>query len=274
MAVQRLLRRHEVQRPQDRVPIRRLGQVADLVGEAGEPQVQDLDDPRAVDQQVRRLDVPVDQAGLVGVPEPPRRLLDVMGRPERVHRPVDGDVILQVDPVDVRHHEEMQRAVLVDVVRRDDVRVVQLGDGPRLAAESLQRGGFAAPAGPRRQDLQRDGTPHDPVLAEVDAGHPAGPEPLQHLVLPADEEVALLAGQELLGLVVGQQAVADHQLGQLPRRARPDAGRSQPVQVGPRPPRLHQAAPLEEREELIDIGERIHAGVSSGRSSTSGRGGG
>ena len=54
------------------------------------------------------------------------------------------------------------------------------------------------------------------MLAQVDAAHAAGAEAFEHLVL-ADGEAAPLALQELLGLEVGQQAVADQQAGELAR---------------------------------------------------------
>ena len=98
--------------------------------------------------------------------------------------------------------------VLVDVVGADDVGMVEGGDGAGLAVEALQRGGILGLGG--RQHLDGHPAAHELVFAQVDAAHAAGAEAFQHLVL-ADGEALPLALEELLGLEVGQQAVADQQ---------------------------------------------------------------
>src|SRR5262249_28287870 len=80
VAVERLLRRQVVGRADDRVAGVVLGRVLGRVAvEAGQAEVEDLDRPRAVEQQVRRLDVAVDQPGAVDGLQAGRRLAGAVG---------------------------------------------------------------------------------------------------------------------------------------------------------------------------------------------------
>ena len=113
--------------------------------EAGQPQVEDADRAVAVEQDVGRLDVAVDQAGLVGVLQPLGRLADVVGGAIDAQRPEAGDDVLQADAVHVVHDQEVQAAVLVDVVGLDQVGMVQHAGGPGLAVETSQGRRVARP---------------------------------------------------------------------------------------------------------------------------------
>src|SRR5262249_7430887 len=74
-----------------------VGQVVFLVvEEARQAHVEDLDDAVAIDQDVARLDVAVDEPGrVVGVLQAEGRLADVMGGAQHVHRAGALDDLLQ-----------------------------------------------------------------------------------------------------------------------------------------------------------------------------------
>src|SRR5262249_28130714 len=90
---------------------------------------------------------------------------------------------------------------------------------------------------------------HRHVLAQEDAGHATRPEVLQQLVLAGDDEAAPLALEELPRLKGGQQAVADHGLGQLGRRGR--QRRCAAAQVAVEVLRVEDAALARDLEEVI-----------------------
>src|SRR4029077_12470044 len=104
---------------------------------AGQAQVQDLDRSRSIEKHVRRLDVAVDQPGLVRVLQTQGGLADVMSCPEGSQRSAFLDDRLEGAAVDVFHDQEVPLAVLVDIVAADDVGVLQLRDGAGLAVKAL-----------------------------------------------------------------------------------------------------------------------------------------
>ena len=108
----------------------------------------------AVDQEVGRLDVEVDDVGLVrgmergdGVAQEPLGVF--LGEPALVSiQFVEGLAL------DVGHAEENDVAFLADVENRDDVRMAQGRDGARLVLEILDVVGVGGVLGP--QDLDGD----------------------------------------------------------------------------------------------------------------------
>ena len=77
---------------------------------------------------------------------------------------------------EILHHQEVGRVLAADVIERADVRVVQTGDGPRLALEAL---GEPAPA-----YLDGNSPVQTCVLRTEDLAHPAGTERGDDLVRP------------------------------------------------------------------------------------------
>ena len=121
--------------------------------EAGQAHVEDLDHVAAVycpllvrgDQQVGRLDVPVNHRPVVGVLEAEGGLPDVgAGHGDR-QRAAVLDQLGQVHPCDVLHRQEVPVADLVGVEHTDDVRVTAAWPRPaprggsRLRAVSFLR---------------------------------------------------------------------------------------------------------------------------------------
>ena len=116
---------------------RRLGDVLAFGDELGQAEVENLHLPRLGDEDVRRLDVAMDDALRVRGAE---RFGDL-------HRQVEHGVELQLRrdalakrlPLEQLHHDEGLAVVLFDVVNRADVRMVQCGGRARLAAEPIER---------------------------------------------------------------------------------------------------------------------------------------
>ena len=132
--------------------------------------------------------------------------------------------------------------------------MIEGGDGPRLAVEALQRGGIVGLGG--GQHLDGHPAAHEFVLAEEDAAHAAGAEPLQHLVL-ADGEAPPFPEHELLGLEMRQQAFAAPFF----RRVKPDrwaALGAEPLQVGVELLVVEHAALANQVQKFVDRRRRRH----------------
>src|SRR5204862_3412209 len=76
------------------------------------------------------------------------------------------DPLLERRAGDVLHDDERKAVDLTDVVDADDVRVGELGEGPRFLHEELAQG--AVGRGVRVEDLDRDLAAERGVLSEVD----------------------------------------------------------------------------------------------------------
>ena len=137
--VHRLLRGHVVDRAHDLAGAGQLVLLRAGRFEPGQTHVQNLDRPLPIQQQVRRLDVAMHHAVLVGVWQSAGRLQDaVHGLVER-QRPLLLDERREVGAVDVLHHQEVRAAGFVGVVGGDDVGMFELGGGFDLALEPPQR---------------------------------------------------------------------------------------------------------------------------------------
>ena len=181
-----------------------------------------------VDQDVRRLDVAVDQPERMGVRQRVGQRGGPAGRPS-VGRPARLQLGGQVAALD-QLGDQVQHAVdLPGVVDGDDVRVPQRGDGPGLAEEPLDVLGRRdhPGAGP----LQRHGAAEGRVIRAMD--HPEGPLPedLAQLV-PADRR----RPRQGLGAGPREPAVRPPERGGLVQAA-DDLGVAaqvgEPVEVGP-----------------------------------------
>ena len=110
-----------------------------LAGGAGQPEVDQVDEVAVGDQDVGRLDVTVDQTGVVGGVQRRGHLLDHRDGEapgpsglsvSRQHRPE----VATLDEPHVQVEPAVDLAVAVD---GDDVRVVDPGGGLRFATEAL-----------------------------------------------------------------------------------------------------------------------------------------
>ena len=134
----------------------------------------------AGDEQIRRLDVAVDNAGRVRGVE---RVGDLDGdRQQFVECELPlREALLQRGPLQDLHDEEWAAVLVADVVNGADAGVVQRGGGPRLALEPGQRLAIIRQIG--RKKFERDEAPQARVLGLVDDAHPAAAEPLDNAVV-------------------------------------------------------------------------------------------
>jgi hypothetical protein len=182
----RLLRREVVARPHDRPGLR---DPALLLEEPRDAEVGHLRGAELVEQDVLRLHVAVHDAVGVRVREAARRLAD---EPERIldrQRPAGRQVLLQVRPADELEDDVLAVLHLAAVDHRDEVRVRELRDRPRLAAEA--RDVLRVVRERLVQHLERDVALEDAVVRAVDARHAAATEGLLDRVATRDD-VALL----------------------------------------------------------------------------------
>jgi hypothetical protein len=83
-------------------------------------------------------------------------------------------------PLQLFHDQEVDVALVPDVVQHADVRVVEGGNRPRLALEALAQGGVVGDV--RRQDLDGHAAIQPRVACAIDFAHPPGGEQSQDLV--------------------------------------------------------------------------------------------
>ena len=159
-----------------------------IVEEASQAHVENLDDPLAIEQQIARLDIAMDQPGLVRMIEPKSRLANVTDRPGHGHGAVSFDEFVQIAAVDEFENEEVQLVFAVDVVSADDVGMIEPGDGPGLTVKTGQRRGVFRLG--QRQHLERDAPAHQHVLAQKHLAHAAGAEPIEQPIFAADEKTS------------------------------------------------------------------------------------
>ena len=167
---------------------------------AGDAEVHHLHRARRGQHDVAGLDVPVDDAGAVGV------LQRVQDAGDDLHGLGDGHGLALAEeladrvPLDVLHDDVGHRAdgavgggdlLLARVVDGDDGRVVEGGGGLRLPAEARLEGGVARNIG--AQQFNGDNSRETPVIAEVDLGHASAADHLADLVT-AREDLGELAG--------------------------------------------------------------------------------
>src|SRR5262249_33939568 len=133
-----------------------------------------------VQQDVLRLDVPVDHAFLVGVLEGVT-YLDRQPQYFVCPEPAGVNGLAQAVASDELHEEVVEAVALAEVIDGDNVGVAEPGEGAGLAGEALGEGGI--PAGNRRQDLE-GGQPIEPRLVGlVDRSHATAADQLQDLQL-------------------------------------------------------------------------------------------
>jgi hypothetical protein len=149
-----------------------VGGRADL--DPGQTEVEHPQASLAVDHDVGRFQVAVDDAALVsrpqGIGQGDRQLEQPLGGEALL-----GDQLVQAVSLDMGHGEEVNPVRLLDREDGDDIRVIEGGQGPGLPLQALQTVGIAGQIG--RQDLERHPALELGVLGQVDLPHPAGAQP-------------------------------------------------------------------------------------------------
>ena len=138
---------------------------------ARQPEVGQVAVVATVDEDVRRLDVAVNEASLVG------RVEGICDLPEQGHgairrkHPLRGEQPLQVAAVDQPHREIKAPGHLTRVVDRNDRGVIERGCQPRLAQEALAEANI--PGELRCEELERYMPLQGEIARPVDDTHAA-----------------------------------------------------------------------------------------------------
>ena len=103
----------------------------------GDAEVGHLHGAIAAEEDIRGLDIAMNDSGSVRGFEPPADLDDQRHRLLDPQHADSTEEIFEAHAVDELHGDERRVARVLDVVDGDDVRVVELGDGDRLAQKHL-----------------------------------------------------------------------------------------------------------------------------------------
>jgi hypothetical protein len=164
---------------------RRAGARADFSYQTGEPEVGDAQLAPAVEHQIRRLQIAVEDSAIVRGREPgtelPREIERLVGRqatdPLRERR--------EIFAVDVLHREKRQAVHFADVVDAADVRMRDLSRAPDLLVELREPRGIAADR--FREKLERDRLAEPKVVRTIHLAHAALAERSNHPITAGDD---------------------------------------------------------------------------------------
>jgi hypothetical protein len=146
-------------------------QLLGVVEGTGDAKVHHLHAAVGGQQDVARLDVAVEHAGMVGDGECGGRLGGDLGSSACQQRAFGAADVAQGPPLDELHHHVVGLAVLAPVEDRHDVGVAEVGGGLGLAAEPGDEGVVLGEL--RVEDLDRHLPPEEGVFGGEHVGHAA-----------------------------------------------------------------------------------------------------
>ncbi len=177
-----LLRRHVSHRAHGRLAFRQRRPALEL----GQPEVHDLGPALGRDHDVGALDVPVDDAFAVGLPQAGRHLVDQAYSFRRFERP-PLDTVPKRLPLDVLHGDVGLILIFPDLVDDTDVRVRQRRGRLGLNQEPLLQSRLVQEV--RGQELQGHRALEFEVLGFINDPHSAPADLLDDTVFPGNELV-------------------------------------------------------------------------------------
>ena len=149
-----------------------------------DPEVGDLQSARRREQDVARLDVPVQHPRVVGRGQrgkhAPQRLVDL-----RLGQRAESDSVTERVPRQPLHDDERRPVLVAEVVHPDDVRMIEGRGGARLDLESFPDLRLRTQAG--MQQLDRNGAAQAGVPTVTDLGHPPESEDVAKFVAAPEE---------------------------------------------------------------------------------------
>ncbi len=170
----------------------REGDLRRLAAELHEPEVEDLGEVRVVvplhQQDVRGLQIPVDDPLAVGLPEALAHLLGYVDRPLGRHLPLVPQHGADVVALQVLHDDEQDAVVgLAEVEDGDRVGVGEPRRRGRLAQEPTLEVGIVVDAVGGLEDLDGHAPTQGALHRGVDLAHSAAPEHPLDLVAPREQ---------------------------------------------------------------------------------------
>ena len=185
------LRRHVARRADEHPGLRNRGHGRTRVLElgAGQAEVEQLDAMRR-DEDVRRLEIAVDDASGMERGQRRQHARADRRRPRHAQRPLDHEVGQGV-ALEQLHRDEELALVLADLVDLADVGMADAGGRPRLAPEPLAR---ALVARHRRQHLHRHRTPEPFVVRRIHHAHAALAQLAGDRIVPQPAREPVLGG--------------------------------------------------------------------------------
>ncbi len=188
-------------RRRNRLP--RLGRPARLAERLAQPEVRQEHPVGALEQDVARLHVAVDEPLRVRLVERARDLAQDVERPGRVEPALPQQHPAEVLALRQPHREEEHPVGLARVVDRQDVRVFQGRGEPRLAQEPLPE--VLVVGELRRQDLQRDPAPEVDVFRQIDDALAAAAQHRLDAVVAEERSGSEVGGRHRRRVVSGGQ---------------------------------------------------------------------
>ena len=140
----------------------------------GQSEVEHLGPPRLGDDDVLRLQVPVQHAAFVRMGQRVGNLHGVID--QAIDRQADAgrDDAMERLAIDELHGEKRLAVVFADLVNRADVGMIHRGSRAGLAQQ--ERAAASSSASAAAQDLDRDVAPELLVVGAIDLAHPAAAE--------------------------------------------------------------------------------------------------
>ncbi len=146
----------------------------------GEAEVQNLGVAPLGNENVRRLDVTVNDAFRVRRIQRIRNVDCHMQEPLQFHR-LTGDQMFQCRAIEVLHGNERPAFFLANLMNRADVGVIQCRSGPRLPPKTFK--GLRVMSNIVGQEFQRHGAAQRCVLGFVNHTHPAPTQSFRNSVV-------------------------------------------------------------------------------------------
>ena len=169
-------------------------------GESRHPEIGDLDPSPLIEQDVGRLDIPVDDAGIVSHLERGENRPHDLDRSRNRQPPAAQEGLdrgrcsrPRTHPL---HDQVVDLTLPASIEQRHDVRMIEESEELRLSLEPI--GGRPSPREIASQDLDRDLRLGAPIAGQIDGSHPSSTEdPLQAIgaEIPAHEGTLPRLGQ-------------------------------------------------------------------------------